>query len=59
METEQIIELFEPCNKGVKMNIWGSFFIHVLQKQLLLMEEQKVNDPIPLYGLAQDVALHK
>jgi len=38
--------------------IWNSFFIHVLQKQNLLTEEQKVNDPNPLYELAQDAALH-
>jgi hypothetical protein len=45
-------------NKGVKMNIWESLFIHILQKLNLLTEEQKVNDPNPLYELAQDVALH-
>jgi hypothetical protein len=42
---EQTIELLKPCNKGVKMNSWVSFFIHFLQKQNLLIEEQKVNDP--------------
>jgi hypothetical protein len=41
------------------MNIWESFFIHVLEQQNLLIEEQKVNDPNPLYELAQDAALHK
>jgi len=40
------------------MNIWESFFIHILQKQNLLIKEQKVNDPNPLFQLAQDVALH-
>jgi len=40
------------------MNIWESFFIHILQKQNLLIEEEKVNDPNPLFELAQDVALH-
>jgi hypothetical protein len=30
---EQTIELLNPCNKGVKINIWESFFIHILQKQ--------------------------
>jgi hypothetical protein len=39
------------------MNIWGSFFTHILQKQNLLIEEQKGNDPNPLYELAQDDAL--
>ena len=36
---EQTIELLKPCNKGVKMNCWESFFINVLQKQNLLFEE--------------------
>jgi hypothetical protein len=40
------------------MNIWESFFIHLLQKQNLLIEEQEANDLSPLYELAQDVALH-
>jgi hypothetical protein len=39
------------------MNIWESFFTHILQKQNLLIEEQKVNDRNPLYELAEDVAL--
>jgi len=39
------------------MNIWGSFFTHILQKQNLLIEEQEVNDTNSLYELAQDVAL--
>jgi hypothetical protein len=40
------------------MNFWGSFFTHVLQKQNLLIEEKKINNPNPQYELAQDVALH-
>jgi len=61
METEQTIELLKPSYKGVKMNtsIWVSLFIHILQKQNLLIEEQKFNDPNPFYELTQDVALHK
>jgi hypothetical protein len=39
------------------MDIWGSFFVHILQKQNLI-EEQRVNDRNHLYELAQDVALH-
>ena len=57
--TEQTTELLKSCNKGVKMNILETFFIYILQKQNLLIEEQKVNDPNPLYELAQNVALHK
>ena len=55
---EKLIELLKPCNMGVKMNIWESFFIHILQKQNLLIEEQKFNNPNHQYELAQDVALH-
>jgi hypothetical protein len=40
------------------MNNLESFCIHIHQKQNLLIEEQKVNDPKSLYELAQDVALH-
>jgi len=40
------------------MNIWESLFIHILQKQNLWTEEQRVNDTNPVYELAQDVALH-
>jgi hypothetical protein len=51
------IELLKPCNKGVKMNIWESFFIHNLHKQNLLIQEQKVNNPNLMYELAQDITL--
>jgi hypothetical protein len=40
------------------MNILESLFIHILQKQNLLIEEQKVSYPNPLNDLAQDVVLH-
>jgi hypothetical protein len=40
------------------MNVWGSFFIHALQKQNLLIEEQKLNNPNLLCELTQDAALH-
>ena len=56
METEQTIELLKPYNKWVKMNCWNSFFINVLQKQNLLIEEQKINNLNPLLELAQHVA---
>ena len=44
---------------GFKINCWESFFINTLQKQNLLTEELKVNDPNPLFELAQDVKVHK
>ena len=40
------------------MNFWESFFIKVLPKQNLLIEEQKINDPNPLFEWAQDVVLN-
>ena len=41
------------------MNCWESFFINTLQKQNLLTEELKVNDPNTLFELAQDVKVHE
>jgi len=32
--------------------------MYILQKQNLLIEEEKVNNLNPLYEMAQDVALH-
>ena len=55
---EQTIELLKPCKKVVKMNGCESFFINVLQKQNLLIEERKVIDPNHLFELSQDVTLH-
>jgi len=62
METQnkpkQTKELLKPCNKGTKMNFWESFFIHILQKQNLLIDEQRVNDLSPLYELERGIALY-
>ena len=58
METKQTIEILTRCNKWVKMNCLESFFINVLQKQNLLIEEENINDPDPLFELPQDVILH-
>jgi len=55
---EQTTELLKTCNKGIKMNCWKSFFVHILQKQNVLINKQKVNDLNPLYELAQDITLH-
>ena len=40
------------------MNCWDSFYMQVLQQRNSLIEEQKTNEPNPLYALAnttQDV----
>jgi hypothetical protein len=49
---EQTTELLKPCNKGVKMNCRETFFIHILQQQDVLIEEQRVNDLCAIYDLA-------
>jgi hypothetical protein len=50
---EQTIQLLEPCNNGKKMSCRESFYIPALQqKKNLLIDEQKVNEPNPLYSLA-------
>jgi hypothetical protein len=38
--------------KGKRMNCWVSFYMHMLQQQNLLIDEQKTNKPNPLYAAA-------
>jgi hypothetical protein len=40
------------------MNFLESFLIHVLQKQNILIDEQRVSDFNPLFELARDITLH-
>jgi hypothetical protein len=42
------MQLLKTCNKGKAMNCWESFYMQVLQKQNLLIDEQKTNESIPL-----------
>ena len=46
------MQLLKTYSKGQKMNCWESFYMQVLQQQDLLINEQKVNEPNPLYSLA-------
>ena len=46
--TEKTLKLLKPWNKGTKINCWQSFCIHVLQKQNILIDEQRVSDLNPL-----------
>ena len=46
------------CNKLVKMNVWRPLFVHILQKQNLLIKEQNVEGPNALCELTQDAALY-
>jgi hypothetical protein len=53
METQNKPQNYlKTCNKGMKMNCWDSFFIHILQQQNVLIEEQRVSDHSPVYDLA-------
>ena len=49
---EHTIQLLQACGKGKIKNSWESFYMQVLQQQNLLIEEQKTNEPNPLYSLA-------
>ena len=55
---EQTIQLLQTCNKGKKINCWESFYIQDLQQQNLLMDEQKVGEPSPLYTLTKVTRRH-
>ena len=48
---ERTMQLLKACGKGKPMNCWESFYMQVLQQQNLLIDEQKTNEPNPLYAL--------
>ena len=49
---ENTMQLLQACGKGKVMNCWESFYMQVLQQKNLLIDEQKTNEPNPLYALA-------
>jgi len=54
---EQTLQLLNMCSKGKKMNCWESFYMQVLQQDLLI-DEQKVIESNPLYSLANITRQH-
>ena len=50
---ENTLKLVHPCRKGQKMNNWENLYIQIYRQQDRLITEQKVNEPNPLYELAQ------
>ena len=54
---EQTTQLLNTCSKGKKINCWDSFYMQVLQQDLLI-DQQKVNEPNPLYSLANITRQH-
>ena len=48
---EHTMQLLKACGKVKAMNCWESFYMQVLQQQNLLIDEQKANEPSPLYAL--------
>jgi hypothetical protein len=47
------LKLIHPCRKGQKINNWENFYIQMYRPLDRLITEQQVNDPNPLYELAQ------
>ena len=52
---EETLELLKPCNKGTKINGWDALYMQAFYQGNILIEEQKVNDIIRLFELAQHV----
>jgi len=50
---ENTLKLIHPCRKGQKMNSWENLYIQIYRQQDRLITEQQVNEPNPLYDLAQ------
>jgi hypothetical protein len=47
------LKLVQPCGKSKKMNHWENMYIQVYRQQNLIITEQQINEPNPLYKLAQ------
>ena len=47
------LKLIQPCRKSKKMNHWENMYIQIYCQQNLLITEQQVNEPNPLYELTQ------
>ena len=52
------MQLLKACGKRKAMNCWVSFYMQVLQQHNLLIDEQKTNEPNPLYALANVTKRH-
>jgi len=50
---ENTLKLIHPCRKGQKMKNWENLYIQMYRQLDRLITEQQVNDPNPLYELAQ------
>jgi hypothetical protein len=47
------LTVLKLCRKGSRMDASENFFIQTVHQQGMLIEEQQVNDPNPLYRLVQ------
>ena len=50
---ENTLKLIHPCRKGQRTNSWEHLYIQIYRQQDRLITEQQVNEPNPLYELAQ------
>jgi len=46
------LKLLNPCNKGLKMNCWESFYIQIYRQRNRLITGQLTGDYNPLYEQA-------
>jgi hypothetical protein len=47
------LKIIQPCRKSNKMNHWENMYIQINRQQNLLITEQQINEPNPLYEFAQ------
>jgi hypothetical protein len=45
----ETLKLLKPCNKGLKINCWESFYIQIYCQRNRLITEQLTGDYNPLY----------
>jgi hypothetical protein len=55
--SEYTMQLLNTCSKGKIMNCWETFYMQMLQHNLLI-DKQKVTEPNSLYALANIMKQH-
>ena len=45
------LQLLKTCKKGIRMNCWEALYTQVFHQHKMLVTEQQINEPNPLYEL--------
>ena len=51
------LQLLKACSKGTRMNCWETMYIQKLHQRNILITEQQVHEPNPIYNCTNDTRL--